>query len=599
MSLSATTLTQSGDAAPTRIDPVTAAVIHGALENIAVEMGHKLMRMSYSSIIRESEDFGAALTDAEGRQLCECKMSTPLQSGPIPGYIRGVLRTMRARGEPVRPGDVIMHNDPYGGASHGPDVAFCVPVFLDGALIGFSVTTAHHLDIGALTPGSCGIVDAVDAYAEGLQFKAIKVFGEGRRNDAVWHMLRDNIRAPDLVVGDMEAQIKAAQIGADRYLALVRKYGLDTVNAAYEDLMDYSERLMRDAIRALPDGDYAATTYIDGYLDDPDPLRQDLPISVTLRVHGDSITVDLTGTAAQLPDKPINMPLEGTVDCAVWLTLRSILLDSTVYGHIPQNSGLTRPIEIVAPKGCLANPTFPAPVIARFCPGNQLADTVMKALAQALPHQVSAGIGNLRVIAFSGLANGAHWVHMEILEGSYGGRHGLDGMDAVDTLYANTRNNPIEDIESHLPLRVNRYELRNGAVAAGRWRGGIGTVREFVYLADGGFSVEGDGHKFRPWGFLGGHDGHTASLRLQTRGGEQELVSKVPYRGVKAGDRLISEGPCGGGYGDPFERDPQSVLSDVLDGYISAAAGESDYGVVIAGGAVDLEATRSRRASRR
>ncbi|MBV8616058.1 MAG: hydantoinase B/oxoprolinase family protein, partial [Acetobacteraceae bacterium] len=196
MSPSATTLAQSGDAALTRIDPVTAAVIHGALENIAVEMGHKLMRMSYSSIIRESEDFGAALTDAEGRQLCECKMSTPLQSGPIPGYIRGVLRTMRARGEPVRPGDVIMHNDPYGGASHGPDVAFCVPVFLDGALIGFSVTTAHHLDIGALTPGSCGIVDAVDTYAEGLQFKAIKVFDEGRRNDAVWHMLRDNIRAP-------------------------------------------------------------------------------------------------------------------------------------------------------------------------------------------------------------------------------------------------------------------------------------------------------------------------------------------------------------------------------------------------------------------
>jgi N-methylhydantoinase B len=599
VSPSATALAQSGDAALTRIDPVTAAVIHGALENIAVEMGHKLMRMSYSSIIRESEDFGAALTDAEGRQLCECKMSTPLQSGPIPGYIRGVLRTMRYRGEPARPGDVIMHNDPYGGASHGPDVAFCVPVFLDGTLIGFSVTTAHHLDIGALTPGSCGIVDAVDTYAEGLQFKAIKVFDEGRRNDAVWHMLRDNIRAPDLVVGDMEAQIKAAQTGADRYLALVRRYGLDTLNAAYEDLMDYSERLMRDAIRALPDGDYAATTYIDGYLDDPDPLRRDLPISVTLRVRGDSITVDLTGTAPQLPDKPINMPLEGTVDCAVWLTLRSILLDSTLYGHIPQNSGLTRPIEIVAPKGCLANPTFPAPVIARFCPGNQLADTVMKALAQALPQQVSAGIGNLRVIAFSGLTNGAHWVHMEILEGSYGGRHGLDGMDAVDTLYANTRNNPIEDIESHLPLRVSRYELRNGAVAAGRWRGGIGTVREFVYLADGGFSVEGDGHKFRPWGFLGGHDGYTASLRLQTRGGEEELVSKVPYRGVKAGDRLISQGPCGGGYGDPFERDPQSVLSDVLDGYISAAAAESDYGVLIADGAVDLEATRFRRASRR
>src|SRR6185437_10755368 len=224
-----------------------------------------LMRMSHSSIIRESEDFGAALTDAEGRQLCECRMSTPLQSGPIPGYVRGILRQIAQRGDELRPGDVIMHNDPYAGASHGPDVGFCVPVFYDDKLIGFSVTTAHHLDIGALTPGSCGIVDAVDAYAEGLQFKAIKVTDQGRRNDAVWHMVRDNIRIPDLVVGDMNAQIAAAQIGAQRFLDLVRQYGLDTVGGASADLMDYSERLMRGAIRAIPDGVYAAENLTDGF----------------------------------------------------------------------------------------------------------------------------------------------------------------------------------------------------------------------------------------------------------------------------------------------------------------------------------------------
>ncbi len=197
----------------TRIDPVTAAVIQGGLESIAIEMGHKLMRMSYSSIIRESEDFGAALTDADGLQMCECKMSTPLQSGPIPGYVRNIIKVLKERGDAVNPGDVIMHNDPYGGASHGPDVAFCVPVFLDDKLIGWSVTTAHHLDIGALSPGSCGIVDAVDTYAEGLQFKAIKVYERGIKNEAVWHILRANIRAQDLVVGDMEAQIESS---ADR-----------------------------------------------------------------------------------------------------------------------------------------------------------------------------------------------------------------------------------------------------------------------------------------------------------------------------------------------------------------------------------------------
>jgi N-methylhydantoinase B len=584
----------------TRVDPITGAVIQGALENIAIEMGHKLMRMSYSSIIRESEDFGAALTDAEGRQLCECKMSTPLQSGPIPGYIRGIRKRFEARGDEFRPGDVIMHNDPYGGASHGPDVAFCVPVFDDGELIGFSVTTAHHLDIGAHTPGSCGIVDAVDTYAEGLQFKAIKVVDQGRPNDAVWHMVRDNIRIPDLVVGDMNAQIAAAQIGAQRYLDLVRRYGRATVNSACEDLMHYSERMMRGAIRDIPDGVYAAETFIDGYLDDPDPARRDLKFVVTITVRGDGLTVDLTGTSPQVSDRPINLPFEGTVDCAVWLTLRSILLDSAVYGNIPQNSGLTRPITIVAPKGTLANPIFPAPVIARFSPGNALADTVMKALAPAVPRQVSAGIGNLRVIAFSGTANEQPWVHMEIFEGSYGGRYGLDGMDTVDTLYANTRNNPIEDIESHLPLRVDRYELRENVVAAGEWRGGVGSVRVFTYLSEGGFSVEGDGQKYRPWGFDGGEDGCPGELIMESSDGTRvELPSKVPYQKVTRGDRLIAYGPSGGGYGNPFGRQPDAVLDNVLDGLFSAETAREHYGVAIADHGVDGAATEKLRLVRR
>jgi N-methylhydantoinase B len=580
----------------TRVDPITGAVIQGALENIAIEMGHKLMRMSYSSIIRESEDFGAALTDPEGRQLCECKMSTPRQSGPIPGYVRAIRKRFEQRGDEFRPGDVIMHNDPYGGASHGPDVAFCVPVFDDGELIGFSVTTAHHLDIGAHTPGSCGIVDAVDTYAEGLQFKAIKVVEEGRRNEAVWQIVRDNIRIPDLVVGDMNAQIAAAQIGAQRYLDLVRRCGSDTVNGAYEDLMDYSEGMMRRAIRDIPDGVYSAETFIDGYLDDPDPTRRDLKFVVTITVSGDELRVDLTGTSPQVSDRPINLPFEGTVDCAIWLTLRSILLDSALYGHIPQNSGLTRPITIVAPKGTLANPIFPAPVIARFCPGNQLADTVMKALAQAVPQQVSAGIGNLRVIAFSGAVQNQPWVHMEIFEGSYGGRYGRDGMDAVDTLYANTRNNPIEDIESHLPLRVNRYELRESLVAAGEWRGGVGSVRAFTYLSDGGFSVEGDGQKHRPWGFDGGSDGYPGDLVLQTKDGTRTaLPSKVPYQKVARGDCLVTYGPSGGGYGDPFHRDPAAVLDNVLDGLFSPEVAREQYGVVIVNGTVDVAGTEALR----
>ncbi len=565
-----------------KVDHVTASVIQGALENIAVEMGYKLMRMSYSSIIRESEDFGAALVDSEGRGLAESAQSTPLQSGPIPGYVRGVLRILAERGESIQPGDVIMHNDAYAGASHGPDVGFIVPVFHNDSLIAFATTTAHHLDIGALTPGSCGIVDAIDAYAEGLQFKAIKVYEKGQKVTPVWHILHDNIRVSDLVVGDMEAQIAAARFGAEQLGELIDRYGRTTFDAACDAVMNYAERLMRQAITALPNGRYSATTYIDGYLDDPNPARRELPLVVTINVQDDEMLVDLTGTTPQVSDRPINMPLEGTVDIAIWLTVRSVLLDTETHGHIPVNDGLVRPIKIVAPEGCLANPVFPAPTIARFCPGNQLADTVMKALAEVAPQQVSAGIGNLRVIAFSGLKDSKHWVHMEIFEGSYGGRHGKDGMDAVDTLYANTRNNPIEDIESHLPLRVSRYELREDVCGAGEWRGGFGSIREFEYLSDGAAAVEGEGHHFSPWGFRGGNDGGVASLNLARVDGEiQKMPSKVPHTTLNAGDRFVCEGPAGGGYGDPFQRDPTRVLMDVKDGLVSRQSAEQDYGVAI------------------
>jgi N-methylhydantoinase B len=580
------------------IDSITASVVQGALENIAVEMGHKLMRMSYSSIIRESEDFGAALVDAAGRGLAESAQSTPLQSGPIPGYIRGILKALDARGDKVRLGDVIMHNDAYGGASHGPDVAFAVPVFHQGELVAFAATTAHHLDIGALSPGSCGIVDAIDAYAEGLQFKAIKVYDRGIRNDMVWQLLRDNIRVSDLVVGDMEAQIAAARIGAERLGALIERYGYTRFAAACEAVMDYAERLMRQAIAALADGEYTAATMIDGFVDSADPTKRHLPIVATVRVRGDDMEVDLTGTADQVGDRPINMPFEGTVDVAVWLTVRSVLLDTAACGHIPVNHGLLRPIRITAPRGSLANPVFPAPTIARFCPGNQVADTVMKALAQALPGQVSAGIGNLKVIAFSGMRDGGHWVHMEIFEGSYGGRSGLDGMDAVDTLYANTRNNPIEDIESHLPLRVTRYELRENACGAGEWRGGLGSVREFEYLAPGGASVEGEGHVFAPWGFAGGKPGHPAELRLMRRDGTVGILpSKVPHMQIRAGEKFVCIGPGGGGYGDPMARDPARVRDDVADGLVSANVAKEDYGVVLsASGIVDEDASAGLRA---
>ena len=400
------------------------------------------MRMSYSSIIRKSEDFGAALIDAECHQLAEAKQSTPLQSGPLPGYIRGVLKILKERGEEILPGDVFMHNDPYGGATHGPDVAFLVPVFHKNGLAGWAATTAHHLDIGAHTPGSGGIVDAIDCYAEGLRFQAIKVYEQGKRNNQVWNMLRTNIRLPDLVLGDMEAQIAASRIGAQRYLDLIERYGLHTVTAAAEDMFDASERRLRHAIAASPDGKYTATTHIDGYLD----TESGPPRSADHSDNHDRRRSDegRSRERRQVSDRPINMPFEGTVDCAVWLSVRSVLLNSWVHGEIQQNAGLTRQIEITAPKGTLANPIFPAPVIARFCPGIELSNAIVQALSQVVPRQVCGGCGNGGGLLLAGEQGGNFWLQVELFSGSYGGRYGLDGMDSVDVLYANTRNNPIK-----------------------------------------------------------------------------------------------------------------------------------------------------------
>jgi N-methylhydantoinase B len=563
----------------TRVDPVTAAVIAGALDSIAVEMGHKLARMSFSSIIRESEDFGCVICDADARQLCESAQSTPLQSGPIPGYIRGINRRFAELGVEWKPGDVVIHNHSYYGASHQPDVAFCVPIFFGGELVGFSATTAHHLDLGALTPGTCGIVDATDAYAEGLQFAAIKVEEEGRRNEWVWQLIRDNVRAADVVVGDMGAQVAAAKAGAARFMELIERYGLRTVRDASEDLMDYSDRMLRQEIERLPDGTYSAEGRLDGFVDDPDPGHKNLLIAVAVSIEGSEVMVDLTGTSPQI-DLPINMPFEGTVDIAVWITLRSILLDSATHDPVPTNSGLFRAISITAPEGCLANPRFPAPTIARFCGGNLVADTLMRALAPIVPDRVSAGVGNLKVIAYSGLRDGRHWVHMDIHEASYGGRRGKDGLDAVDTLYANTRNNPIEDVESHLPLRVTRYELLEDGGGVGRWRGGLGSVREVEFLDAAGYSLEGDGSVWAPPGLFGGGPGAPGAVWLNRgRPGELELPSKFPYRRAEAGDRLCLISPCGGGYGDPLERDRDAVARDVSEGYVTQESARSSYGL--------------------
>ena len=448
------------------LDPITLQVISGALDTIAEEMGHVLYRMSFSSIIRESQDLGAGLFDTEYNTLCESE-STPLHIGSLPGYLEGIEKVVKGN---WAEGDIVIHNHPYYGSSHSPDIAVVIPIFYKGELVGYSANTAHHLDIGAATPGL--IIDIPDVYAEGMLFAGTKLYEAGQRNEAMWDYIRNNSRASRQLLDDLDAQIASARLGVRRFIELMDRFGYDEVIAATRQLMDYTERVLRQRIAAIPDGEYRA----EGFLDD-DGRNRDvrLPIKVCVRIKGDGIEVDLTGSSDQV-ETGFNVPFEGSTKVACFCAIRSLLLDAeTSEIKVPSNQGSFRPIDVIAPEGSIFNPRFPAAAEARFSQINRVIDLIYKALSPVLPDEIIAGSSaTLSFAAYSGIRpSGDYWVFLEVNEGSYGGRPASDGPDSIDSLMANTRNNPLEDLAMHLPIVCDRYELRDDIMPApGRFRGG-------------------------------------------------------------------------------------------------------------------------------
>ncbi len=581
-----------------KIDPITLQVIGGALHTIAKEMGHVLYRMSYSSIIRESEDLGAGLFDRAFNTLCESD-STPMHIGSIPAYLRGIDATLH---DPWEPGDIVIHNHPYYGASHSPDIAIVAPVFYEGELVGFSGNTAHHVDIGAATPGL--IIDVPDVFAEGMLFKGVKLYERGTLNRALWQFIETNTRVPSQVLGDIEAQVAAAELGVKRFGELLDQYGKETLLAACDELMDYSERMLRRQIAAIPDGTYRA----EGFLDDDGRNRgAPLPVKVTVRIAGDSAEVDLTGSSPQVPTA-FNVPFEGSTKVACYFAFRALLLDTaTTSEHVPQNEGTFRPITVTAPKGSIFNPDYPAAAEARFNQIQRVVDCIMKALSPVIPDKITAGSSaDVSAIAYSGVRpSGDYWVFIEVNEGACGGRPYSDGPDTIEELMRNTRNNPIEDLGMHLPLICDRYELRDDAMpGAGKHRGGIGVIKVQRYLTPGFLTHEADRHEDAPWGFQGGHAGRGGRLikyNVANPEAVQELPAKVHGLRNEAGDCIGFIGPCGGGYGDPLERTPEQVRDDVLDDFCTVAHAYDAYGVVLDETtlAIDEAATERRRAAMR
>jgi N-methylhydantoinase B len=557
------------------IDPVTLRVIGGAFNAIAREMAQVLYRMSNSSIIRESEDLGCGIFDAAGRELCESE-SSPMHIGSLPFYIKGFMA--RLEGD-IDDGDVIIHNHPYHGASHTPDMCVALPIFLDGRLLGFAAATAHLIDTGAAAPGLN--VDLIDVFAEGTLYNAVKLYEAGRRNEQVWTILRDSVRTPDMNTADIEAMIAAVRLGRERFLKLVLRHGVDVVLGTAYYWMDYSERRLRAEIAKIPDGDYHAASWLD---DDGRNWGRQLKVNVTVRKRGTEITIDLTGSADEV-ETGYNVPFEGSLHVACYYIVRTLLLDEFGSGEfIPQNQGMFRPVQVVAPKGSIFNPNFPRACMARMAQVQRVLDCVIRALAPVLPERVTAGnSAHVMSTSYSGYDPGRqqYWVCVEVNEGSYGARHSKDGLDAVDNLMANTRNVPCEEIEMHYPLRVERYELRPEPPGAGRRRGGVGAVREVRFLTDGFFSCNGDRTTEPPLGIFGGQDGLPARVMRNPAGETEIWPSKSSGRKVAKGDVIGIVGPNSAGYGDPAERAPEQVLEDWLDGYVSLDAAREIYRVAI------------------
>jgi N-methylhydantoinase B/oxoprolinase/acetone carboxylase alpha subunit len=373
------------------------------------------------------------------------------------------------------------------------------------------------------------------------------------------------------------------------------------MSAAYE-WMDYSERMLRAEIAKIPDGEYPAPT---AWLDDDARNRgQRLRVETKVIVEGDSITVDVSGSNAEVPTG-FNVPFEGSLLVGAYYAVRTLLLDEATFPeHVPQNDGVFRPVQVIAPKGTIFNPTFPRACFSRFCQVQRVVDNIILALADQLPRQVTAGnSAGIHFCSYAGFLpeSGEYWLYLEVNEGAYGGRYGKDAMDSVDNLMANTRNNPIEELDMRFPVRCDQYELRPEPAAPGRWRGGVGIIRRNRFLVDGTYSCEGDRQTDPPRGIFGGWDGLTAACRKNPdTQHEQRLDAKVTGVPFKAGEYIEFREPNAGGYGNPLERPPAEVRDDVLDDFTTVELARDAYGVIFSDERtleIDEEATRRRRAA--
>ena len=557
------------------LDPITSELIKNALDALVDEMALTLVRTAYSSNLKNAMDLSAAVCDAEG-QLIAQGLTLPLHLGSVPEFMRAVIAKF---GGKMQDGDIYITNDPYEGGSHLPDMYLCKPIFLDDLTpIAFVVCIAHHTDIGGKTPGGNGC-DATELYQEGLCIPLLKLYDKGEANQTVFDFIARNVRIPRQVLGDLRAELACLHVGQEGVRALFEKYGAAQLAAYFAELLNYAERTAKAEIDRLPDGTYSFTDYLDDDGIDPDPI----PIAVTITITGDQMTVDFTGSSAQVRGG-INCPLSFT-QSTVYACVRCLM-----GADVPNNGGYFRPITVIAPEGTIVNPLAPGPVAARGLTGFRIANVVFGALAQAAPSRVPAceiggdtgvSIGGYERVTQNGKTELRGFVFLEFLYGSWGGRSDKDGIDGAASSVVNFSNNPAEVLEVELPLRIESYSYLPDTGGAGIYRGGLSLVRDFRLLAEEAtLQIRADRTKYQPYGLQGGGAGAPAQNILNPEDEARELPPK-PTMTIQRGDVFRHIAAGAGGWGNPFEREPQAVLKDVLEEKVTLAHACGAYGVVI------------------
>jgi N-methylhydantoinase B len=559
-----------------KADPATFEIVKNSLYKIAEEMRVVLAKTAYSPLLKSAGDYSCGVFDADGAMVAQGP-DLPIHLGSMPDAVRAVVATFAAD---VHEGDVFLHNDPYFGGSHLPDVNVVRPAFYEGRLLGYTCLRAHWPDVGSATPGSYGAVTEI--FGEGLRLPPLRLISRGALNVDVEKLILANVRTPDERKGDLGAQLAATLRAAERLKALARRYGAAEIIGCMAQVMDYSDRLMRAALMDLPDGEGSFEDFCDGDGIADDELGRDAPFRIRLSVRktGDRLIVDFSGTDPQVKG-PMNAPLSVTAS-GIYCGLKTAIDPN---GLIPPNSGCWRSIEIRARKGSVVNAEFPAPVVyANHEMSHRVADMVMGALASFLPRQVMAcSQGTSAILTLGGLdpRSGRRYVSYETVKGGYGARPNKDGINCIASGISNTMNTPVEVMETAFPVRIERYEINPDSGGAGRYRGGCGARRVWRLLegADATGALCMERMTSPPFGLLGGQAGAAAVVKLTTPDGvTRDLPSKGAF-GAPAGSVIDMITPGSGGFGPIAERDPGAIGRDLLDGYVSVEQARRDYQV--------------------